>query len=83
MTTPTTIEPPNTDAFTAVGALRAWHARVRRDPTSHLTCDALHSAACMEASGNEAARDGLPATAERWYRDAAERLIEGAKGRAA
>lgn len=71
------------DAFTAVGALRIWHARVRRDPRSRLTFDALHAAACMEASGNDAARDGLPATAERWYRDAAEVLIESAERRAA
>lgn len=74
---------PERMAFTAVGALRAWQARVRRDPRSRLTFDVLHSAACREANGNDAARDRLPVIAEAWYRAAAERLIEGAKGAAA
>lgn len=74
---------PEPGAFAAVGALRVWQARARRDPRSRLTFDALHSAACLEANGDDALRDGLPATAEAWYRDAAERLIEGARGAAA
>jgi hypothetical protein len=78
-----TTEPGNSGAFIAVGALRAWQERVRCDPQSRLTDNALHAAACMEANGNDAARDGLPATAEAWYRDAAEVLITSAKRRAA
>jgi hypothetical protein len=65
--------------FAPVGALRAWQARATRDPRSRLTFDALRSAACAEANGNDAMRDGLPAIASAWYRDAAARLVEGAK----
>ncbi len=83
MTTPATTEPRHAGGFAAVGALPAWRARVERNPRSRLTFDALHAAACMEAYGDDAARAGLPATADRWYRDAAEVLIEGVKRRAA
>lgn len=79
MIAPTTNGPRNTDAFAAVGALRAWHARERRDPRSRLIFDALHAAACMEANGDDAALQNLSATAEAWYRAAAERLIQGAE----
>jgi hypothetical protein len=57
-----------------VGALAMWQERVRRDPSSRLTCDALSAAACMEANGDDAAREGLPAIAAAWYRDASARL---------
>lgn len=65
-----------------VGALKAWHARVKRDPRSKMIFDALRSAACLEANGFDAARDGLPATAEAWHRAAADRLIAGARSAA-
>jgi hypothetical protein len=66
-------------ALGPVGALRAWQARVARDPASRSLFDTLHAAACREANGDEAARDGLQTAAESWYRDAAETLIEAAK----
>jgi hypothetical protein len=57
-----------------VGALATWQERVRNDPRSRLTCDALSAAACMEANGDDAAREGFPAIAAAWYRDASARL---------
>jgi len=71
-----------TELFAIVGALKAWHARCKRDPRSRLTFDALHGAACLEANAMDAARDGLPATAEAWNRAAAERLVSGARSKA-
>jgi hypothetical protein len=66
----------------AGGALRAWRERVRRDPSSLSLFDALHGAACADANAIEATRAGLPAIAQAWYADAAERLRGRASTRA-
>lgn len=68
-----------TSPASPVGALSAWRARVRRDPRSIMILDALHSAACCELNGRDAERAGLPLAAAAWHRDAAQRLIEGAR----
>ena len=67
----------------AVGALATWRARVRREPRSIATYDALFHAACLEAHGFDALRAGLTATAEAHFERAAKRLATASKGQAA
>lgn len=61
-----------------IGALAEWQAEMRRGIRNRRTCDALWRAACAEARGRDAIRDGQHSVVERERRLAAEILLADA-----
>ena len=69
-----------------VGVLRLWHEELKRryrgqDPARPATwrCDALYRAACCEANGSAALRQGLASHATYWFARSSSILIEAAR----
>lgn len=63
-----------------IGALAEWQAEMRRGIRDRWTWDALWRAACAEARGRDAIRDGLhPSVVDDERRLAAEILLAGAE----
>ena len=70
------------------GALRLWHAELRAGYGGQVAArpaswrlDALYRAACCEANGIDAIREGLPGHATLWFAKAAAILIDEANAR--
>lgn len=62
-----------------IGALAEWQAEMRRGIRDRWTWDALWRAACAEARGRDAIRDGQLSVIEQERRLAAEILVADAE----
>lgn len=62
-----------------IGALAEWQAEMRRGIRDRWTWDALWRAACAEARGRDAIRDGQHSVVEQERRLAAEILLADAE----
>lgn len=79
-----------TNIVEPVGALRQWHRELARGyrgqraeaPSTWRMNDPVYRAACAEADGNDALRDGRPHAAAEHFQRAAEIIVAAAKGAA-